>query len=59
LLAAPDKLLHAFFSFLLASVDPALAILAGLLKEVYDFFGGGVADVLDLVADAVGILAAL
>lgn len=54
-----DKILHLTISYLLALVDPALAVAAGLGKEVFDLFGGGVADVLDLLADAVGILLAL
>lgn len=54
-----DKLLHVAVSYLLALVDPGLAIAAGLAKEVYDFFGGGVADVFDLLADAAGILLAV
>lgn len=54
-----DKILHIAVSYLLALVDPALAVAAGLGKEIFDLFGGGVADVLDLVADAVGILLAL
>lgn len=54
-----DKLLHVAVSYLLAMIDPGLAIAAGLGKEVYDFFGGGVADVFDLLADAVGIWLAL
>lgn len=58
-LAAPDKVLHITVSYLLALVDPGLAIVAGLGKEIYDFFGGGVADVFDLFANAVGILLAV
>lgn len=54
-----DKILHIAVSYLLALVDPALAVAAGLGKEIFDLFGGGVAEVLDLVADAVGILLAL
>jgi hypothetical protein len=54
-----DKLLHIGVSYLLALVDPGLAIVAGLGKEIYDFFGGGVADAYDLVANAVGILLAV
>ena len=53
-----DKLLHVLVSYLLALIDPGLAVAAGLGKEVYDFFGGGVADAFDLLADAVGILLA-
>lgn len=54
-----DKILHIVVSYLLARVDPALAVAAGLGKEIYDFFGGGVADAMDLVADGLGILLAL
>lgn len=54
-----DKILHFVISYLIALVDPALAVLAGVGKEVYDFFGGGMADVYDLVADGLGILLAL
>jgi len=54
-----DKLLHIIASYIIARIDPALAVFAGIAKEVYDFFGGGVADVYDLVADALGILLAL
>ena len=53
-----DKILHIAISYLLALFDPALAVAAGLGKEVFDLFGGGVADVDDLIADAVGILLA-
>lgn len=58
-LLGPDKVLHFIVSYLIALVDPALAVLAGVGKEVYDALGGGMADVCDLVADALGILAAL
>lgn len=54
-----DKLLHIAVSYILALFDPALAIAAGLGKEIFDFFGPGVADIYDLAADAVGILLAL
>jgi hypothetical protein len=54
-----DKLLHFVVSYLIALVDPALAVLAGVGKEVYDALGGGMADVYDLVADGLGILAAI
>ena len=54
-----DKVLHFLVSFLLAQIDPALAALAGIGKEIFDAAGGGVADVYDLVADALGIFAAL
>lgn len=55
----PDKLLHFLVSYLIALVEPALAIVAGVGKEIYDALGGGMADVYDLVADGLGILAAL
>lgn len=54
-----DKILHMAVSYVLAMIDPALAIAAGLGKEAFDFLGGGVADILDLAADAIGILLAL
>ena len=54
-----DKVLHFVFSYLIALVDPGLAVLAGVGKEVYDALGGGMADVYDLIADGLGILAAL
>ncbi len=54
-----DKILHFVISYLIALFDPALAVLAGVGKEVYDFFGGGTADIYDLVADGLGILLAL
>ena len=59
LLAAPDKVLHALLSFIIAWVDPALALVAGLLKELWDLAGHGVAEWADLGADLVGIGAAL
>ena len=58
-IVGPDKILHFVISYLIALVDPALAVLAGVGKEIYDFFGGGTADVYDLVADGLGILLAL
>lgn len=54
-----DKVLHFVFSYAIALIDPGLAVLAGVGKEVYDALGGGMADVYDLIADALGILAAL
>ena len=54
-----DKVLHFAISYLIALVDPTLAALAGIGKEVYDALGGGVADVYDLLADALGIFTAL
>lgn len=58
-IAGFDKLLHIALSYILALIDPGLALAAGLGKEVFDLLGGGVADVFDLAADAVGILLAL
>lgn len=55
----PDKLLHVAVSYVLALADPGLAIAMGLLKEVYDLLGGGVADIFDVAANALGILLAL
>lgn len=54
-----DKLLHVIVSYFLARIDPALALAAGLGKEIFDFFGGGVADAMDLVADGLGVLLAV
>ena len=54
-----DKVLHFVASYLIALIDPGLAVLAGIGKEVLDALGGGMADVFDLAADALGILAAL
>jgi hypothetical protein len=51
-----DKLYHILASFLLSFVDPFLAGLAGVLKELADLAGAGTADVLDLAADGIGIL---
>ena len=54
-----DKLFHFIASYVIALYDPALAVLAGIGKEFFDAFLGGVVDVGDLVADALGILFAL
>lgn len=54
-----DKWLHLLGSYLIASLSPGLAILAGVGKELWDAFSGGVADAGDLVADALGIMLAL
>lgn len=54
-----DKLYHFLVSFILALYDPALAVLAAVGKELLDVLGGGLADLGDLVADALGILFAL
>ncbi|MBI2422409.1 MAG: hypothetical protein HYV27_06230 [Candidatus Hydrogenedentes bacterium] len=54
-----DKLLHVLASFALGTIDPWLAVAAGIGKEVLDLFTGGMADVADLVADGLGILASL
>lgn len=58
-IAGFDKILHVAVSYLLALIDPAIAVAAGLGKEAFDLLGGGVADIFDLVADAVGILLAI
>jgi hypothetical protein len=57
-LSGADKFLHLIVSFFIALVDPGLAILAGLGKELLDALSGGMADFGDLVADALGILLA-
>ncbi len=54
-----DKLLHFSISLVIALVEPALAVVAGVGKEVWDALQGGFADPLDLVADGLGILVAL
>lgn len=54
-----DKWLHFSISFLLALIDPCLALVAGIGKEIADVFGAGVAEIGDLVANGLGILAAL
>lgn len=51
-----DKLLHFWFSFIIAFTSPGLAWLAGIGKETYDAFSGGVASLGDLIADGFGIL---
>ncbi|MBI2432407.1 MAG: hypothetical protein HYV26_06000 [Candidatus Hydrogenedentes bacterium] len=56
---AQDKLLHFIFSFFLALVEPAWAVMAGLGKELLDLAGPGVAEFGDLAADLLGILAGI
>ncbi|MCC6142748.1 MAG: hypothetical protein IT368_02965 [Candidatus Hydrogenedentes bacterium] len=51
-----DKLYHIAATFLLSTVDPALAAAAGVFKELVDLIGAGTADILDLAADGFGIL---
>ena len=51
-----DKVLHFVVSFMLAGWDVGLAAAAGIGKEIYDFFGGGTADIYDLLADGLGIV---
>ncbi len=51
-----DKLLHFWVSLLITQVSPGLAWLAGVGKETYDAFSGGVASAGDLIADGLGIL---
>lgn len=50
---------HVLVSFVLALVHPALAVFAGLGKEIWDLIGPGVADPRDLAANGLGILLAL
>jgi len=54
-----DKLVHFVVSFALATIDPLIAVVAGLGKEILDALGAGTPDVLDLLADGLGILSAL
>lgn len=54
-----DKVLHFGVSYILALINPFLALVAGLGKEVYDEARGGMADFGDLVADWLGILFAV
>jgi hypothetical protein len=49
-----DLVLHFLVSYVLALFDPALAAVAGVGKEVFDYFGG-VASLVDLAADFFGI----
>ncbi|GMV95108.1 MAG: hypothetical protein AMXMBFR82_48860 [Candidatus Hydrogenedentota bacterium] len=51
-----DKLLHFWFSFIIAFTSPGLAWLAGIGKEAYDALSGGAASLGDLIADGFGIL---
>lgn len=53
-----DKFWHFWISFAIAYFKPGLAVLAGVGKEVYDAFSGGMADAWDLAADGLGIFAA-
>ena len=55
----PDKILHFVISFFLALIDPVIAVVAGLGKELWDALTGGMADLGDLVADGLGILLAI
>jgi hypothetical protein len=54
-----DKVLHFVVSFLLARVDPVLAAVAGIGKEIWDALGHGTPSAGDLVADALGIVASM
>ncbi len=54
-----DKLLHFIVSFALTQIDPVLAAVAGIGKEIWDAANGGYADLADLLADALGIVAGL
>jgi hypothetical protein len=51
-----DKVLHFVVSFLLARVDPVLAAVAGIGKEIWDALGHGTPSGGDLLADLLGIL---
>ncbi|GMW00815.1 MAG: hypothetical protein AMXMBFR84_19520 [Candidatus Hydrogenedentota bacterium] len=53
-----DKILHFWVSFFIALVHPAIAVVAGVGKEIWDAAMGGMADAGDLFADGLGILAA-
>lgn len=54
-----DKLLHFIISFALARIDPIIAVIAGIGKEIWDSASGGYADIADLIADFLGIIAAI
>jgi hypothetical protein len=54
-----DKVLHFIVSFLLTRIDPVLAIVAGVGKEVWDAMGHGTPDAADLFADGLGIITSL
>ncbi len=54
-----DKLLHFGISFLIALYDASAAALLGIGKEIADALGLGTPDAGDLLADLLGILAAL
>ena len=58
-LSDPDKILHFVISFVLALIDPVIAVVAGVGKEIWDALTGGMADLGDLAADALGILLAI
>jgi len=55
----PDKIVHFVISFFMALLDPVLALWAGVGKEIYDLLGFGVAELGDLLANWLGILAAM
>ena len=54
-----DKVLHFLVSFLIAQVSPALAYAVGWGKEFFDLATGGFIDIGDLIADGLGVLAAI
>lgn len=54
-----DKIQHFIASFAITIIDPWLAVLAGIIKEVSDELRGEMADVYDLLADGIGIVTAL
>ena len=54
-----DKILHFLISFILALEDPFFSFILGLGKEFLDLMGFGVAELGDLIANALGILFAI
>lgn len=53
-----DKVLHVLVSYILALINPGLAAIAGMAKEIWDYTRTGAIDGYDLVADALGIVLA-
>jgi hypothetical protein len=54
-----DKVLHFVVSLFLTLIDPLLAVVAGVGKEVFDFFDHGEPELGDLAADLAGIVVGL
>lgn len=54
-----DKVAHFLCSFVLGLMSPLLAVAAGIGKEAWDVIQGEGADALDLLADALGVFAAV